>query len=757
MVGETGDDLLVGFMPPAPEKAGAQKPAHYNWLEARTQVILEDRDLDLAWSLSCDAQGDLLSCRLPRQEVSRAYLNYLRACPTRETCPAFDLRGLSLLRSLEKTYQFSLQNNLVQLSPEHPDQSSAQSAESAQLPRSIHGGDGWAIRSANTSSSPIALGQETNPASKQKKQMAGKQVTWEQMSRIDLLSKLPDLRKFRDAFVSTLEIWVEQSDPQGNEVFYSAEPARINLLPLSDNYWEEDAQFRPWHFKNADKDNVIFEECNYLPGGSQSRVSVSILGEPSWSGWHRLDTPLNMSQKNSCGTFKVPTAVLGRQKDQFVFSMQFPTTAQEQVYGDEEQLKRDIVQMKADSSRDSRDEQQLHQDQEQLQTDQERLQSDREQLEADNEKPLRITITIPSDRLRPQFGRPQIHTVRTQPDLAIRAWEVKFPVERAVCTDIKGLQDELNTWNAGTAQWQDGDGPNSKSNDCAKLPASFPEDEANGRVSLVITINRPQLALLPKELHLIRVPSAGGTGVQVATLPNLRRLILPHRLTVDTLSTTQFALRGDNATVIDAVSVRNGDKSITFTAATGADFALVTATTPGTSDKASAKQAPAAPGTGTAGTGTTATGTTGGGMTAAGTSGTGTTRTGTTGTGATGAGTTGAGTGSTGTGTAGAQSSQGAKKKDTTASPPSPKTLDPGSYTILPLVIVGQDAKTKNPLYMPLDVTDNKDKPLIFTVPEAKKDVPAKPDTPACATPCVILPCTTTTCPPATPKPAAAQ
>src|ERR1700722_11045262 len=101
-VGETGDDLLIGFLPTRSPRETDTVP--YTWLEAQTQVVLEDRDLDFAWSLSCDSQGTFLACHMPRQEISRVYRNFLAACPSSGSsgrCPGLGPDRQSLIRSLE--------------------------------------------------------------------------------------------------------------------------------------------------------------------------------------------------------------------------------------------------------------------------------------------------------------------------------------------------------------------------------------------------------------------------------------------------------------------------------------------------------------------------------------------------------------------------------------------------------------------------------------------------------------------------------
>lgn len=89
-VGQTGEDMIIGFK----DRLGGAKSSRsdYSFLESRTSVILEDADLDLAWSLSCANQGEELVCRLPIYSIKEGYKQLLKACPkiktNEETCPS---------------------------------------------------------------------------------------------------------------------------------------------------------------------------------------------------------------------------------------------------------------------------------------------------------------------------------------------------------------------------------------------------------------------------------------------------------------------------------------------------------------------------------------------------------------------------------------------------------------------------------------------------------------------------------------------
>jgi hypothetical protein len=63
----------------------------------------------------------------------------------------------------------------------------------------------------------------------------------------------------------------------------------------------------------------------------------------------------------------------------------------------------------------------------------------------------------------------------------------------------------------------------------------------------------------------------------VATLPDIKRLLLPYHLALDALGATQFALQGENAGVIDAVVLQGttGNPTTQIPVAKGLDFALV--------------------------------------------------------------------------------------------------------------------------------------------------------------------------------------
>jgi IPT/TIG domain len=97
----------------------------------------------------------------------------------------------------------------------------------------------------------------------------------------------------------------------------------------------------------------------------------------------------------------------------------------------------------------------------------------------------------------------------------------------------------------------------------------------NGQIILELTVDRATLHNLPwkKQMQILRGPFLS----RIATLPSIPSMLLPSKLTVATIGTTQFALEGDHAEVIDAVAVQGpGGFNSTIRTATAAQIALVT-------------------------------------------------------------------------------------------------------------------------------------------------------------------------------------
>jgi hypothetical protein len=252
-LGESKDDLLIGFQP---REHGGGCPGNLHkgcWSEGHTQVVLEDHDLDFAWSLSCFEQGEELACHLPRSAIQQVYAAYLGACPAsdqEDACPG--------AKDDQKAIRLSAVN--------------AHYLESLWIPGII-----------------------VKPT----------------------LRANPFLKTLKNAYVSSLQVWVIQSDTDNDNVFYTATPAHLDFFPVSDNYWEG-SPFKAWQFSRATKDNIDVRGCNYFPGDREKGKTVTLLG----SLFPPEAKPLEPDQQEgygSCHIFKVPTIALRR--SQLVFTI----------------------------------------------------------------------------------------------------------------------------------------------------------------------------------------------------------------------------------------------------------------------------------------------------------------------------------------------------------------------------------------------------------------------------------------------------
>jgi hypothetical protein len=686
-LGESRDDLLIGFVPHQAGEYDGPKSRRARWSEGHTQVVLEDRDLDFAWSLSCFVQGDELACHLPTSAIRQVYEAYFNTCPASEFCPGGKASGEYVQLSLSK---------MLPRSDGTAKESSAQ------------------IQTVRTMASQISfLG---------KKDQAGGLA-----SSLDYLA------------VPTLQAWVVQFDTDDDQVFYSAEPARIDFFPLSDSYWRK-GTLKAWQFGDADPEKVKVRGCNYFPaGGATNGVELSkaegghfvVLLGSLFGPDHRPLVPEPDSEHLTCQTFEVPTVALTR--NQLVFKIDSPPTSH-----------------------------------------------------------YPTPMSIPTYKLGPAFSESDVEPhfpaldkknslANVQPD----GWTVDFLVRRSICGDAIEKTDPRIKF-----EWFVGDqGKGAGKSNCPALDdrtiSEWRTEDTAERIRLQVTIPREALLELPEEIKLVRKSAKYG-NVVVAHLPSLRRLLLPSELRIEPISPTQFVLRGENAEAVNAVALQNGGTARIFTAAQGVGFSLVTL------PAASAGGAGDSSGNSTPAPGETLNKT----------------------------------TFTKDKNSVHVDVSESSKPPAKPAAPAQakkpnqPAAEDPlaaGTYTVLPLIQVGEKSvttvqatpaapttpgasvapatpgvsgtpagragspatgatapggagagakpaaqkiktvTTKTPVYEPIPVRDVQGKPLLFTVADPKKAA-AKPDATtapaACAVPCIVQGCTTSLCPPAAPKPA---
>jgi len=576
-IGETGEDLLIVFVPRTPAQKATDKTAHSGWQSALTRVILEDRGQDFAWSLSCDVQGSFLSCRIPRSEIRNVYQNFLRACPDSTTCPGIEEEYRSLMQSLTKTSEFLASADPLRHKAVVP----------AAAGRNHVQGDSLTKIKASLDETPSFFSggsQETDTARVPIAEEKTGQTA--ETKRAELLEK-QNLQEFRNAFLKTMQLWVEQFDQEGKNVFYSAEPVSLNFFPLSDDYWRE-APFTPWEFESADADRVTLRECNYLPqvtgphgqqSSTQEEIYVELLGVPSWKNWlhppKSVETPNAVanqpswtyldSEANSfghCGTLSLPTSALAN--NPVVFQMEFPPHLNPKIprglAGSNA-----AVQLSRPGSTPRT---------------------------SDTSLPIRTTVAIPRYRLAPHFMESEIHVsdnVELTPGTGKvadnkRVWKIVIPVERLTCFDTLDLDPELLRFTNIRFEWLNGKTHLATCPGKPDAESKWQNAAESGRIDLSIEIPRSAVKDLPESIHVIRT-TRDGVGWEVASLPNLRRLLLPLHATIKSLSPTMFAIVGDHADVIDHVAVQNTADGTTGDTDTipGRDYALVSFPAPSSS------------------------------------------------------------------------------------------------------------------------------------------------------------------------------
>lgn len=423
-LGETGMQLLISFADDPLNQTNPQ-PNDHSWLASHTQVMLEDEELDLAWSLECYPQGSQLVCDVPREEMRDAYTIVKGIC-----------------------------------------------------------------------------------------------------SDADCLSASSKLGDFPS--ISTLQVWVEQFDPDGDDYFRSAVPARLGRFPVqaNENDRSRDENFKPWHFESAAADTVTATECNEPELGlnqegkdKPKEANVSILGTHISSGLEKQpltrSTVENPPDKSDCLSMKVPTVALTHPE----LAISYPDLP-------------------------------------------------------DSQPESLLTL-----QFRPTFGKPLVMPQRAQQaPFSIKSWQVRIPAARVDYNDSLDVPDVIAKFKpqwmiAGVANPIAVRQPDAAPYPFGSNPAGWNDASRNEQIELVMNIDKTDLETLPQDqpIDVLR-----GTD-RIGRLPDLWSLLLPTKLAAKYISPTQFSLQGKNAGAIDAVSVQGpGAPSTVLTSASGEDFALIT-------------------------------------------------------------------------------------------------------------------------------------------------------------------------------------
>jgi hypothetical protein len=462
-LGETGVQLLIGFVNDLAGATVAPSTKH-KWISAQQQVILEDRDLDLDWSLSCDVQGADLVCDIPQREIRTAYDIVGQVCssnglPGPNPCP-------SILRT----------------------------------------------------------------------------------SSVDELS------------VSTLQVWVEQHDPDGEDSFYTPSPARISRFPLELTRGSgPDVGFSPWHFELATPEYIKLAGCQYPqfpPLGNALRIIGQHIPVP-----YRDQSLTPGDLEAGCFSFVIPTVALTHSElvveyaahtDPALASVPLVSAALGFPYTLSTHPCPAATPMPATPPFPPA---------------------------TTPCKPEPLTTFL----FRPYFENPRVVQHRDPKTQKISSWTVEIPAGRVEINDSIDATDLgklCARWVIGATNVKMMGGLVAPPCPAVAIPAvvpNFAQASKTGQLRLVLEISKENLGLLApgKPLHILRGPNQD----TIATLPDIRSLILPNQLNVVSLGNNQFGLQGDHAEVIDAVAVQGpGGFNKTIPTATAAQIALVTLT-----------------------------------------------------------------------------------------------------------------------------------------------------------------------------------
>jgi len=426
-LGETGKQILISFIEDSPSTSTTPPKKPYDWLASKTQVVIEDELLDLAWSLSCYPQSPQLVCDVPRQEIQAAYKILNNVCHD-SSCPAI------------------------------PD-------SATQFPS-----------------------------------------------------------------IASLQLWVEQYDPDGINAFRSFAPARFGSFPVqlgigaAQSDTAADTGFQPWHFDSVDTtggDYITAIGCHYPlldhPDKNTS-FTIQVLGTNIPAKFQNQTLPAPAA--GQCPSFQIPTVAL--------------TQSEVVIEYQEKDVQGNIVKTLSPDS-------------------------------------------LPTSRFRPHFGTLLvIPKTNPNPSFDIQGWDVEIPASQVDCNDSLDPPDIIAKLHA---RWSiNGATPvpvRALSDAMHTSCADWQQASKIEQVRLLLDVDKKQLKVLSKYK---RVQVLRGTGkIAIAKLPDLWSLLLPTQLSVVPIGKMQFALQGPQAEAIDYVSVQGpGAPDELLRVAVGADSVLVT-------------------------------------------------------------------------------------------------------------------------------------------------------------------------------------
>ena len=350
-------------------------------------------------------------------------------------------------------------------------------------------------------------------------------------------------------FVSSLELWVQQYDPNGTNAFTSGAAIGLGLFPVEAERLSPPTPPKPpvnfvsWRFESAAPDAVSVQGCGYTAYFKNAGIGdvnrLRILGRDQTD----LNTYRQVEHIYSCSRFTIPT---------------------------DSTVSGDVVLVPAHAEGDS------------------------------VSTALTTPMAMSSASLRPFFGRPAVTpTWKTQTPSAKQAasfpadcWTIDFFAGRLVPGDrfsqSPSVADLLNISWPGQPNQSEDIAPCPASNAAPKTMAADAYASRAGKLHLRMVINRKDLPSIPKEISLFR----GNFAVAKLRIP---QILLPSKLKLEPIGQTQFSLTGPNADLIDAVTLQDGKNIYTISTAIGAEFALVTLPEKDSSSNTSPKTSSQAP------------------------------------------------------------------------------------------------------------------------------------------------------------------
>jgi len=574
-VGEVGD-LLIGFLPAGTGPCGGERTSCVSWKEGQVQVILEDRDLDFAWSLTCDAQSDLLACTLPRDQIASAYFNLLRACKMQGDCPNRDegMRPLRRSQALTRTSGANLTDLSSKTVKPTVKEWNEAFVTTLQVWVEQFDPDG---RDAIYSPTPV---------------------------RVDFLpvsddyysgdNQKPFFRDWHFLRASPNRTWIEECSFQPLKGEVGTDGLRVALLggrlPFSLDALQIDkdvadtekagcaSRAMPTDFlsKFHRGQIVLVAQFSPVPGIDPVRATLTV---PGYRVGPLFEKPLIALPASPSGS------AAGKSPSEKTWKLSFPVSQTTCADNIDFLFPPPGKPVAADAGGQGPAESPKPPQKKKPGGQKPQIGEDESVLRdpADTPRFLNASLNseVPPAQTPGQAAPKAASTPGQKPAPNQKPPAAAKPAAPAPARLVPPAPADQPA--EITVSWMNGQKPltqclNDPLDQNTGEPAGMPDwrkaDEA-GLIRLELTIPQAAIATLPKDLEVERHTS-DGLAFPVALVPDLRAALLPSRLKLDSLSSTQFTLSGSNAGAINAVALQGGKNNYVLQAAGGPTFVLVT-------------------------------------------------------------------------------------------------------------------------------------------------------------------------------------